>query len=553
METQNIFLSYSRDDSEFVLKLAKDLRAAGANIWLDQLDIPTGNRWDLAIEEALTSANRLIVILSESSVASNNVMDEVSYALERGKRIFPVVLNECNVPFRLKRLQFIDFTVDYDKGLARLLTDLSIGQSSIIGNSSPDKQPILDVPVTHTRKKESRIKIGIWGNGSLLKWVSICTLAVVIVFIILYKFVPLNLDQSQKNVDNLQIIRVWKVGSPHEGDIPDSTPPFELQRESKKMGFKLSVEGFPAKGFASKFFEAVEKHEEPDILVIDNYGIIDGITTALGNFTGIGTSSIIRDNLVSVSGSLKEFESSQGGWQILISTSRNYREAKALALRQSHCDPELKVTLEKIEKTIAGELHKYALKYISDSNMFPVRLGSDFSMTICGFWGNNNIAFINSNITYEAEKNIGWSKVLVMMEKKESSWELLNLGGNVDLIKQLNKQIKLVDASPNAALQNDLKIIGPPDGTKSTRTSKPSLEWEWSSDVKNIAYYLIESQYSSDDRWSWSYFKLILPQKNVKLVAPFGVGMQPHRWKVWAIDQKGSVVRSSWSTINYTD
>lgn len=30
------FISYSREDSEFALKLAQDLRAAGAHIWMDQ-------------------------------------------------------------------------------------------------------------------------------------------------------------------------------------------------------------------------------------------------------------------------------------------------------------------------------------------------------------------------------------------------------------------------------------------------------------------------------------------------------------------------------------
>ena len=37
MNAQKTFFSYSRDDSEFVLKLAKDLRAASVNVWLDQL------------------------------------------------------------------------------------------------------------------------------------------------------------------------------------------------------------------------------------------------------------------------------------------------------------------------------------------------------------------------------------------------------------------------------------------------------------------------------------------------------------------------------------
>ena len=37
------FFSYSRDDSEFALRLAEDLKAAGAAVWIDQLDIEPGS------------------------------------------------------------------------------------------------------------------------------------------------------------------------------------------------------------------------------------------------------------------------------------------------------------------------------------------------------------------------------------------------------------------------------------------------------------------------------------------------------------------------------
>jgi hypothetical protein len=45
-EMPRIFFSYARADSEFVLKLAKDLRSAGANLWVDQLDIQGSDLWD---------------------------------------------------------------------------------------------------------------------------------------------------------------------------------------------------------------------------------------------------------------------------------------------------------------------------------------------------------------------------------------------------------------------------------------------------------------------------------------------------------------------------
>ena len=126
MQDKSIFFSYSRDNSDFVINLAKELRSAGAKIWLDQLDIKPGTRWDKSIEDALKESGTLLVVLSKSSVASNNVMDEVSYALEEGKTVVPVLLEECEIPFRLRRLQFADFTQSKEKGIATLTKALQL-------------------------------------------------------------------------------------------------------------------------------------------------------------------------------------------------------------------------------------------------------------------------------------------------------------------------------------------------------------------------------------------------------------------------------------------
>ena len=67
-ETQTAFISYSREDSEFALRLAGDLKAAGAAVWLDQLDIAPGQRWARAVQSALNDCPRMLVILSPASV-----------------------------------------------------------------------------------------------------------------------------------------------------------------------------------------------------------------------------------------------------------------------------------------------------------------------------------------------------------------------------------------------------------------------------------------------------------------------------------------------------
>jgi hypothetical protein len=120
------FLSYARADAEFVLRLAKDLREGGAGVWIDQLDIAPGQRWDRAVEDALAKCAQLLVILSPAAVESTNVMDEVSLALEDGKTVVPVLHRECRIPFRLRRLQYVDLTLNYEAGLDRLLQTLDV-------------------------------------------------------------------------------------------------------------------------------------------------------------------------------------------------------------------------------------------------------------------------------------------------------------------------------------------------------------------------------------------------------------------------------------------
>jgi hypothetical protein len=56
---RHTFISYSRINKEFAVKLAKELKAAGFPIWLDLLDIPAGSRWDDEIEKALSECGFL--------------------------------------------------------------------------------------------------------------------------------------------------------------------------------------------------------------------------------------------------------------------------------------------------------------------------------------------------------------------------------------------------------------------------------------------------------------------------------------------------------------
>lgn len=114
------FISYSRKDKEFALKFARELKSAGYHVWLDQLDIPTGARWDDAVERALHECEIFLIILTTASISSENVKDEIGYAIDHGKRIVPVLLEECEIPLRLRRFQYVDFSeMKFGEGIKR--------------------------------------------------------------------------------------------------------------------------------------------------------------------------------------------------------------------------------------------------------------------------------------------------------------------------------------------------------------------------------------------------------------------------------------------------
>src|SRR4051812_37125590 len=74
--------------------------------------------------ERVLRCEAVVAILSPFSVGSANVLDELSFALEKGKRIVPVLYRDCEIPLRLHRIQYVDFRTDYHEGLQRLLATL---------------------------------------------------------------------------------------------------------------------------------------------------------------------------------------------------------------------------------------------------------------------------------------------------------------------------------------------------------------------------------------------------------------------------------------------
>lgn len=106
----HVFICYANADSEFVLKLAKNLKVRGVPIWLDKLDISPKEDWDQAIDQAINDCSDFLIVLSPTSVKSKEVRGELRLALNGDKPILPILYRSCQIPRQLLRIQYVDFT-----------------------------------------------------------------------------------------------------------------------------------------------------------------------------------------------------------------------------------------------------------------------------------------------------------------------------------------------------------------------------------------------------------------------------------------------------------
>jgi hypothetical protein len=132
-----LFISYSRVDEPFARRLATSLSQMGANIWIDIRDIPAGLKWSSAIQQGLDVSEAMIVIISPSSMASQNVEDEWQYYRDRGKPVIPVLYQPAQLHYQLARLQYINFhQQSYDLALSQLHSEL--WRKGILLNTPPN-------------------------------------------------------------------------------------------------------------------------------------------------------------------------------------------------------------------------------------------------------------------------------------------------------------------------------------------------------------------------------------------------------------------------------
>jgi TolB-like protein/predicted negative regulator of RcsB-dependent stress response len=107
-QAASVFLSYAREDRTKAQEIVSALGAQGLTVWWDGL-VEGGHEFADKIEQALASADVVVVLWSSASVHSHWVRDEASTGRDRG-RLVPVTIENAEPPLGFRQIHHIDLS-----------------------------------------------------------------------------------------------------------------------------------------------------------------------------------------------------------------------------------------------------------------------------------------------------------------------------------------------------------------------------------------------------------------------------------------------------------
>lgn len=113
-----VFLCHGSEDKHAIRQIYDRLRDDGVIPWLDEKSILPGQDWDTEIRKAVRNSHAILVCLSSKSVNKEGYLQrEITFALDvAGEKpdgtifIIPVKLDACEIPDRLNKLQYVEYT-----------------------------------------------------------------------------------------------------------------------------------------------------------------------------------------------------------------------------------------------------------------------------------------------------------------------------------------------------------------------------------------------------------------------------------------------------------
>ena len=353
-------------------------------------------------------------------------------------------------------------------------------------------------------------------------------------------------------------LRVWRIGSPYLGDTPGTAVPSRVARELENSGARLEIHSLPAVELTERITQAIEAKSLPDVLVIDNHGLITGITTQLGTFAGLSDHPRLGDQLLRVTGAFDGLLGPQRGWTYLLTGSSNHAAAKRTAMRAPGCgDTGPVVELDELTPIVPSIVYDYLKGNDTFSGHADGALLSAIDpapksavtrdVSICGVWGNDRIRFVGTRASYEGSTAIGHTPVLLIFRKVDGRWQLLAASrdpiSNSEFLRNLPTLVSLLESdgrrhppAPPALLRAPVDGMGlqvVPD----KRPRFWDFVWE-NPPSRSMVANIAEFAYERDAR----FFLMVRPGT----VHQISSGMlwntrTEWKWRIWSVNSAGDI------------
>lgn len=120
-----IFVSYSREDRDFVRKIHDAFATLNRDMWVDWEGIPPTSEWMKEILAAIEGADVFLLVISTASCASEICKRELDHAVANNKRLVPILLRPVSastLPAAVAKIQLLSFAEeDFETAFARLV------------------------------------------------------------------------------------------------------------------------------------------------------------------------------------------------------------------------------------------------------------------------------------------------------------------------------------------------------------------------------------------------------------------------------------------------
>ena len=211
------------------MPVVDSLRSKGISVWVDEGNIHAADLWSEQIVQAIADCRVMVVMLSQNSTDSHNVVKEVMLASEQKKALLPVYLEPSDVPAKLQyQLAGIQHLELYGQDDQQVLKDLENGLAKHGISLEGEATTVQSTTINHhdkpnTRKNQSKNYFKKLTKSSIA--ISIC-----ISLLVGFFFIKLDSEQiivpSESNLPRLHL----KITIPDEyplaqpSDLPFGVP-----------------------------------------------------------------------------------------------------------------------------------------------------------------------------------------------------------------------------------------------------------------------------------------------------------------------------------------